>query len=140
MEWNLGQTITRFDDWPERLDAYLNRPHRFEWHRNNCALFAANAVFVMTGRDLGAPYRGPKTEKGIKARLRAVAGGVEQAATKALGEPIEVNRAGRGDVVLINAEGGASLAVHVGNAIAALRSDYGIELLPVSEAIKAWKV
>lgn len=55
--------LTRLRDWPERLDALLRsraaRP--FEWGRNDCCTFVADAIEAMTGRDVMESVRGYST-------------------------------------------------------------------------------
>ena len=44
--------LTRLRDWPERLDALLRSRASvpFEWGRNDCCTFVADAIEAMTGR------------------------------------------------------------------------------------------
>lgn len=52
--------MTRVEDWPERLAAFIEQRRKmpFAWGSNDCALFAADAVCAITGVDLGEPFRG----------------------------------------------------------------------------------
>lgn len=131
--------LRRRSDWPERLADYLARPHRFDWATHNCALFAAGAVEAMTGEDLARRYRGPKTMRGCYGRLRRLAGGLDGAVTRALGDAIPVRYARRGDVVLVEVEGLTALGVCAGSEIAAL-GPAGMVMLPLCAGARAWRV
>jgi len=51
--------MKRFENWPELLAAFLEQ-HKatpFEWGRFDCALFAADAIHIMTGVDLAEDFR-----------------------------------------------------------------------------------
>lgn len=52
-------SLTRHHDWEVRLHEFLQErePEPFQWGRNDCALFACDAVLAMTGVDLAADFR-----------------------------------------------------------------------------------
>lgn len=106
--------IRRYDDWPERLTAFIEGRRRvpFIWGINDCGAFACSAVEVMTGVDLRAglaPY------SDIESARVAMGGGLEQFAEQIAAqfgiEQISVKFAGRGDLALHTSLGGIVLGV-----------------------------
>lgn len=148
-------SLTRAENWPELLlDTVEDRRSKpFAWGENDCALFAADCVLVMTGEDFAAPFRGRySTAAGsIKALKKFGGGSLEATATAALGEPILPRLAQRGDVVLFlslpspaggggaGGEGVPALAVCVGSHAAAAGPD-GVTWVPMDLWLKAWRV
>jgi len=129
----------RFEDWDVRLSNYINKDHSFDWLSHNCALFAAGGVECQTGIDFAKDYKGPKTKAGMIKRLKRVAGNVEDAVTKELGEPINVKMAKRGDVVSCETEFGLALGLCVGSKAVFLNED-GKVFFPLKICRKAWRV
>lgn len=87
----------------------------FVWGRRDCALWAADAVQVLTGRDPAVEIRGAY-RTGLQAmRLLRNLGGLHGAAARFLGRQIDVSEARAGDVALLAGEAcvgsGAALAV-----------------------------
>lgn len=134
----------RLPDWPERLQDFLDQPHKFDWETASCALFAADAVQAITGDDPAAAYRGPKTAVGAYRRLLKLSNGVEDAATIALGQPKTIGLAQRGDIVSAEvAEGGeVALGVCVGefSAFLSLPRQLGLVFIRTATCRKAWGV
>lgn len=111
----------------------------FEWGRNDCCLFAADAVHAMTGHDFAADWRGTYTTTGDAARLMVKRGGLSAIATEALGESVSPLLAGVGDVVLCTNAGRELLAIcNGGTALAP--GENGMEVLGMDAALAAWKV
>jgi len=54
------EQLTRFPDWAKRLNSYVSsvRSMPFNYGTLDCALFCADAVLAMTGRDLASGMRG----------------------------------------------------------------------------------
>lgn len=135
--------MTRREDWPERLLAYVEaqRNTPFFWGKNDCALFAAGAVLAMTDVDLAAGVRGRyTTARGALKTLRS--NGAEDLAawlTRALGEPIPPALARRGDVVIFEAVDGPALGVVVGSQAAAAGPE-GVTCVPSARWQQAWRV
>jgi hypothetical protein len=111
----------RYGDWPERLARCIAaaRTRRFAWGEHDCALFAADCVQAMTGRDPAGAYRGRyRTALGVARLLRQRNSDLAGAWTAALGAPLaNPAYAQRGDVVVfaiaafappIEANGGAT--------------------------------
>jgi hypothetical protein len=66
--------MTRFDDWPERLEKFLAQSKdkaSLEWGSFDCCLFSCDAVLAITGVDLAADFRGEySSEMGAAKLLR----------------------------------------------------------------------
>lgn len=131
----------RRQDWPERLFAMIEarRATPFEWGAHDCCSFAADAVLEMTGTDPIADLRGQWTDEVSALRLLKAHGGLEALATERLGVLIAPAFAQRGDVVLHTLTGREALGVCIGDRFAAV-GDVGVELVPMSHAVQAWRV
>ena len=127
-------------DWQERFAAFGKERAAmpFEWGRNDCCLFAADAVLAMTGEDPAASLRGYSSALAAQ-RLIDEAGGLQALASQALGEPVSQLMAGVGDVVLLTNEGRELLAICNGiNAVAP--GPDGMVVLDMAAALAAWKI
>ncbi|MET4696087.1 DUF6950 family protein [Endozoicomonas lisbonensis] len=112
----------------------------FAWHENDCCTFVADAILLITGIDAAAPYRGHyTTATGAYRALRKYGDGTIAGAWSACFEEIPVSDLGRGDVALVNVNGLPASALLMGNKLWAV-SKTGLITLPVTEAIKAWRV
>lgn len=107
--------MQRHDNWPEALAEFIDarRNELFEWGRNDCALFAADAVLAMTGVDLAEKLRGYKTASGAARKIKA-AGGMRQLASSLTEK--HPGMAQRGDVVLVEIDGRETFGIVAGNA------------------------
>jgi hypothetical protein len=134
--------MVRIQGWESALyDAVeYARARPFEWGVHDCALFAAGVVERLTGQDIAAPYRGYKTERGALSRI-VKAGGMEAMATRALGEPIDIKRAGRGDFVLVESDAPwpGAFAIVLDTRAAAAGMD-GVTFVPMKLWRMAWRV
>lgn len=130
----------RVRDWEQRLSAFVAERMQmpFEWGRNDCCLFAADAVKAMTGTDHAAGLR-VHTSALEAVRLVEQRGGLRQIATDALGESVSPLMATVGDVVVLVNEGRELLAVcNGGTAIAP--GEQGMVALGMDAALAAWRV
>lgn len=91
----------RFEDWPQRLDAEIERARsrEFAYGAHDCCLFAADIVLAITGVDPAAHLRG-YTCAIAAARIVAAHGSIEALASSLLGEPVSPKSAQRGDIVI----------------------------------------
>jgi hypothetical protein len=112
---------------------------------HDCALFTAGAVYVITGRDIAAEFRG-KYESGEQ--LNAVLGPnwitrlehIYTGALSAQGLPvIDVRQARRGDIVMHQGQLFASLGVCAGN-ICYFAGPQGLTAIKINDCRKAWRV
>jgi hypothetical protein len=133
--------MTRVPDWTQRLDAAVEaaRAQPFVWGRHDCALWAADVVLQLTGVDHAADLRGRyRTQHGALA-LIARRGGLAAIATKALGYPVRITLARRGDVCLVCRATGPSLGICIGDR-AGFTGPQGLAFLPLLECEQAWHV
>ena len=140
--------LRRFDNWPELLAAFLaqHRNTPFDWGRFDCALFAADAIHVMTGTDLAEPFRLQYAHAvGARRKLHEFCGGwLEEAMLKICAqhglEEIPVELAQRGDLLLwLDQEGHPAAGIADGkNGIFA--GKYGLAHVPIVRTDRAWKV
>lgn len=93
--------MNRFEDWPQRLDAWVEsrRAVPFAWGENDCVMASASAIEAITGAD---PLNGLRWSGALgAARQLEVEGGLEAAVTARLGAPTHAAFAQRGDLVMI---------------------------------------
>ena len=135
--------MQRRDDWASRLisviDAADNKP--FAWGKQDCALFAADCVQAMTGEDFAAPFRGRyDTALGSMRALKMMGyASLEEYVIAVLGEPVNANTAGRGDVVMVDTPEGQALGV-VAGIEAAVAGVNGLVLMPRDSWLSAWRI
>lgn len=95
--------MVRFDDWPARLSNYLTlrKAMPFEWGVNDCVYFAMKGVCAIAGKDFTVDYPSYSTEQAANIIISAN-GCIASMVSKHLGNPHDdVNKAQRGDVVLV---------------------------------------
>lgn len=112
----------------------------FAWGKNDCALFAADAVLGICGTDFAEEFRGKyKTETGAKKAL-AKQGGIVEILNSKL-EAIPVDFAQRGDLVLFDGDLGSTLGVYWHGGVFAAGPD-GVVLIDAihHKITNAWRV
>lgn len=139
-----GRRRMRLDDWPLRLDAFIDdaRPRPFVRGAWDCCAFVAAAVEAMTGLRLDIPGRGDYADAdGAAGALDALGlADVAELADRVLGDRIAPPFAQRGDVVLAPMAGSeAALALCLGDKVAAVGRS-GLVFLPMRLALAAWRV
>lgn len=140
-------SLSRRDDWPERLHAAVNDARRrpFDWGIHDCVLWACEAVRSMTGVDWADGWRGTYDDERSAARkMREIAGrGLPELAAKYAADfqcdEIPVKQAGRGDVVMVDTNLGPALGIVIDHRVAIAAPD-GLAFLPVNGALKAWRI
>lgn len=130
----------RHADWQSRLAGLVaeRMAAPFEWGRNDCCLFAADAVFAITGTDPAAALRGVYGDAATGARLLASLGGLSAVAASGCGEEIAPTQARVGDIVL-GAIDRECLGVCTGATWHA-PSAAGLACAPMASALRAWRV
>lgn len=136
----------RHPEWPERLTAYLSEIRSRPYHpvTHNCALFALGALQAVTGRPAqeflqAAAMDLPDTEMGVK-RAIVENGDMRAIASRALGPISKATlNARRGDIALMEGDGGDTLAI-VENGAALVLTPQGIQRHPLTEALGYWNV
>jgi hypothetical protein len=135
----------RCADWPERLAEFIEERRNvpFLWGTHDCAMFAADAVLLMTREDPLRAWRGAyHTEEGGHL-ITAPAGGFVPfmaAAFRAFGAPVcPPVLAQRGDVGIASYGNTESLAVVLGEHVAVPGIDR-LTFLPVARLTAAWAI
>jgi hypothetical protein len=108
----LALTLRRVEDWPARLSRFIaERTHRpFAWGAQDCCLFAADGIALITGVDFAADLRGYSTALGAARRARVAGAAPDdpygvQLWPQRMGLPeIQPSLAGRGDLVLVSTD------------------------------------
>jgi hypothetical protein len=130
--------IERIPNWESALSDYIlsKRDEPFVYGQNDCCMFAAGAMIVITGIDPIPEFRGKykSLTSSIKALKEFGAGDLEKTIDGKLPE-IPVGLARRGDVAFYD----GSLGV-VMDGYAWFVSDDGLERIPRSEWTKAWSI
>ena len=143
--------MRRFEDWPERLIAYIDAEaaSSFRWGITDCAFFAANGVLAMTGRDFLAAYRrrpgGPgryTTKRGAAMALKRRDGTLRAGMERRFGAAVGWTRARRGDVVLMETDEafGEALGLCLGRQSAFRDPREGLVFVDTCEVSAAWAV
>jgi len=135
----------RVENWPRHLQEFIetaaSRP--FEWGTFDCVQFVGEALDAMTGINPVENWRGRYTTETGAQRIinRDYGGSLTHGWTKILGDPIPVSRAGRGDVVVVETDGVKATGIVdlTGERVACLSID-GLEFVPISAAVSAWKI
>lgn len=131
----------RLQDWRTQFGALVQSRARtpFAWGRNDCALWAADCVWAITGADPAADLRGAYSTEFGAARVLLQRGGLAQIATDALGPPIAPLLATVGDVVLVRTAQGDALAVCNGDHLLGPTSN-GLAVYSLADGLQAWRV
>ena len=144
--------LTRFEDWSSRLEAAIDAargaPTGYAPGENHCCLFSGDLVLAMTGTDVMAWFRGRyKNERGAYLALKRHAGaGLEKTVEKISVEfqvpEVPVNYAQRGDWVLHDEAHTHDLGagICVGSRFVTVLHPAGVVFLPMSKALRAWRI
>ena len=128
----------RLPGWEVRLEQLINeRMHaRFLWGRNDCAMFAADGVLAITGKDLAEDIRGTYwDEEGAGAVIEGGFGLTAIVDSKL--QRIPTCRATVGDVGLVRNNNKELLALCTGPYWHAPGA-WGLVVLPFNAAVAAW--
>jgi hypothetical protein len=137
------EKTTLKSNWPRLLHAFIEsrRSTPFRWGRNDCCIFAADAMLAITGEDPMAEHRGYRLAR----EAMKIIGGSKQlfnfAGTVLIGQcyrAVPLAFATLGDVVGIIQNRRQTLGVHLGNVIAA-PGKRGVEFLRTTEILHAWR-
>ena len=138
----------RYDDWPERLNAYLEKVGRrpFKWGTHDCCTFAAGAVKAMTGRNHMAEFRGTyRSEAEAAEALKAIGKGSLYATIRSkFGNPVKPALAKRGDLMMadqktVNGQGAPVLLICLGEQSAGPGAE-GLVFLPTLSCLRGFRV
>ena len=143
--------MTRFEDWPQRMEAAIHTargiPFGYGPGQNHCCLFTGDVVMAMTGRDPIAWFRGKYTsERGAYLAARVFAGGglpeaMDRISTEFPCSEIPVSFAKRGDAVMFEqSPGDFGLGICIGTRFASVTKPDGLAFLPMSSALRVWSI
>jgi hypothetical protein len=135
----------RKENWPAVLADFIEsrRGEPFAWGRQDCCMFAADAVVMMTGIDPAVEVRGRWDSALSAGRLLRSLGGVEEAVRAAcarcgfaeLAPPL----AGRGDIVLTDTAAGPAAGICLG-LHAAFPGPSGLTFVLLTDCRAAYRV
>lgn len=134
----------RPENWPKLLNAYIDEKSRdvFEWGRNDCCLFIADWVKVLSGVDYAAEYRGKYNTALSAMRFVGNCGlcsFIEGIVSRAGFVEVKSLYAQRGDICVIdNGNRRDAAGIVCAGRVAAL-STKGIVFVPISSIRKAWR-
>lgn len=133
----------RFDDWPERLAAFVatRRAVPFAYGKTDCGLTVADWVREATGQDPATDLRGRylSAAGAIRAVREAGAADLVGLVTARLGPPVAPLMAQRGDIVEVPGEDGPALGICIGGDLVAMRPA-GLATIVMANAVRAWRV
>ncbi len=142
--------MKRFDDWPARLDSFLEERlwKPFAWGANDCCIFACDAVLAMTGTDLALAFRGSYfTARQALETLRknfdtsSIAEMADATARIYKLRTVPASFAQRGDVMLLNREFGESLGIVSLDGLGIWApGEERLAELPFAEGLRAWRI
>lgn len=130
--------MKRRPDWPERLIEFIEarRVRAFSWGKNDCAMFAADAVHSMTDVDIAKPWRGYSDERGAIERIKEVGGLRQWIEVSGLTEKPK-GFAQRGDVVLAILEGRDTVGVVMGDGFWCGPGEQALVARPMGDEVAA---
>lgn len=130
--------MSRLSDWQQRMtEALMNRRH----NPGDCAIFAADMVLAMTGEDHATGFRGRyATIRGGIRKLRAAGYRDHVSFVEYHFTEIELVQALPGDIMVIDADEGLALGIVQGSGGVYVPTPTGIGIVPVSTAVRAFRV
>lgn len=121
------------------------RTKPFAWGEHDCATFSCAAVLAMNGRDLlndakliGKDGRVKWSDAKSAAKKIKAIGGLREALTELLGDPVPVMLARTGDVCLVMDDAHAEMMALVHGTVILAAATYGLAVLPLSAAVVVW--
>lgn len=138
----------RRPDWQSRFANIIRekRSSVFAFGENDCCLFAFDVIEAITGRDLGAPFRGKYDDLVSAVRVvneycgvKNLVAAVDKIAEECSLLEISPRFAQRGDLGLYWDSPGPALGVCVGKGFAFLMPD-GLTEIPMPSIARAWRV
>lgn len=136
-----GKSIKRLENWPLMLSSFIKERQNmpFEWGKNDCMLFCADAVLAMTGQDMAAEFRGKYNDK--KGAYLSLDGKSLEDVLNSKLVAKEKSFAQRGDVVLVynNGDYAGGIIDDTGRRVAVL-TERGLCRLPICHATMVWGI
>lgn len=137
--------MPRKSNWPSLIPLFLEEKQAtpFAWGTNDCAMFAADWICILTRIDPAKKLRGTYSDQEGAKRVLRKHGGMTKLAQMYCNRyhwpEIPIKRAQRGDLVLFKAPSGISLGVCFGAQFCGPCA-YGLEWREMKEAIKTWRI
>lgn len=134
--------MVRLEGWENKFSNYLDEKRNmpFKWGDNDCILFAAKGLEIITGEDYYSKYLPYNNEEEAKNILKKN-GGFAGIIKKSLGKPHDnYKKARRGDLVLLKIPNITCGIVDDSGKFIACPSENGIVRYPISNAYKIWSV
>lgn len=133
--------MKRLPDWPERLIEFIEarRVRAFSYGENDCGLFAADAIYAITGVDLAESWRGYASAQGAARKVKK-SGGMRGIAAAAGLDERHAGFAQRGDLVLADVEGRETFGIVVGDGNWCGPGADGLVFRPMSDVIAVFGV
>jgi hypothetical protein len=140
--------MVRIDLWESRLAKLIDeaRERPFVWGKNDCALFAADAVHELTGTDPAFLYRGRYDSEEEAGKILKKAGGligIMETLSESRGwKTVEPLYAQRGDVCLGDIDGRHTLGVCTGNGFAFTQQPVGLFEVTIYDhrVLMVWRI
>lgn len=130
----------RIHSWGSALAAVVAERMRtpFVWGTHDCALWAADCVYAVTGEDPATDLRGTYSTAFEAVDVLQRLGGLEAIASARIGPQVNPKLAQVGDIAMCQVEGRDALAVVMGSHLLA-PGESGLVPVPMSEARKVWR-
>lgn len=138
----------RKSNWPAILTLFLQEKESqpFVWGQNDCCLFTADWIAVLTGvyPRVAEELRGTYSDAETACKVLSTLGGVEQLTANYCAEQgwqeVPALMAQRGDIATLDTEHqGPAVGVVIGSQVAYPGPD-GVVRVPVSNVRKAWRI
>lgn len=134
----------RLNNWPQKLNEFIEarRATPFEWGKNDCSLFVADAIMAMTGIDVAKELRGKYSTEIGAYKIISEYGEIEDV-VEALGCPIKLFKSSvatlaRGDIALVVLEGNKrAIGINLGRNVA-FTGKNGLEFVSIRQCVKGW--
>ena len=139
---------SRKSNWPALLALFIEEKQHapFEWGQNDCCMFTADWICILTGEypHKAAEMRGTYSTAAEAAEILKACGGVEtiwaEAAEKYGWKPCPTSLAQRGDIATVDTEhAGPSMGVVIGATVLYAGTDGAVEI-PTNKCRKAWRI
>lgn len=132
--------MVRIEGWELKLSDYISNSKDviFEWGKNDCTIFTAKAVEVITGYDFYSQYLGYKTKEDAQ-KIIDENGGFAKLVSKHLGNPHNnFLSAKRGDLAMVKCPDVCLGFVDDSGSKVLVLSEKGYVRIPLSKAFKIW--
>jgi len=137
----------RKSNWPSLLTLFIEEKKNlpFEWGQNDCCMFTAEWICILTGQypETAKKLRGTYNTSEGAAKIIEAIGGVEIILQKEADlkgwKSCPIAFAQRGDLALIDTDNGPSLGVVIGASVI-YAGRLGCIEMPINKCRKAWRV